>query len=118
MSDGRDDVTDRVASRFDHDDDQEAEVDDSNEGETQSGGSKSTTNVKESWTAKSIYLSDDLDAALTREYKRLDFELDDDLATLRKTRHFYPLVVEAGLEALEEMKREELIERIERIDPD
>jgi hypothetical protein len=124
MTDGRDEVTDRLASRFE----QEAEAEERAGDEVSSQNATNATNatngkregkvpnVKNAWNAKSIYLPDDLDRDLTREYKRLDLELDGELDGFKKTRHFYPLVIAAGLERLDGMERDELMERIERIE--
>jgi len=118
MSDGRDNVDDRLASRFDNDE----ETDD---GESQNAPSsmnaqkaKTVGNVKDEWNARTIYLSDELEGELSKLFKRLDLKLDDEMSSFRKTRHFYPLLVTVGKERLESMEGEELIEKLERIDPD
>lgn len=123
MSDGRDEVTDRVASRFDSDDDgeedrQPSEADQPTEKTTDKNAmnTQRAKNVKKAWNTKSIYLPDDLDSQLSKAYKRLDLELDDEIDQLKKTRHFYPLVINAGLERLEEMERNEVLESMERIE--
>ena len=123
MSDGRDEVTDRVASRFDadNDDEQEGQPSEANQSDEKASdqnvmSSQRAKNVKKAWNAKSIYLPDDLDGQLSKAYKRLDLELDDEIDQLKKTRHFYPLVISAGLERLEQMERNELLESIERIE--
>jgi|APHM01.1.fsa_nt_gi hypothetical protein len=123
MSDGRDEVTDRVASRFDTDNesDGEEQSSDTTQAEKETSGSSAANshrakNVKKAWNAKSIYLTDDLDSRLSKAYKRLDLELDDEVDQFKKTRHFYPLVVSAGLERLEKMKRNEVLESMERIE--
>jgi len=113
----RNDVTDRVASRFDRDeDDSNSKSEENDKGDKSSKNATKATNVKEAWNAKSIYLPDDLEGRLGKAYKRLDFELDDDLNEFKKTRHFYPLVVSAGLERIEGMEDEEIIEELERIE--
>lgn len=76
--------------------------------------SKKAKNVKKEWKALSFYLPDELEADLSRTYKRLDWELEADRGiSIKKTRHYYPLVVELGLERIEEMDSNELEERIE-----
>ena len=72
-------------------------------------------NVKKEWNVRSIYLDDDLDRQLLTAFKRLDLELSEaetDI-NLKKTRHFYPLLVELGLERLESMDLTEVTERLE-----
>lgn len=131
MTDGRDNVTDRVASRFESGDDEKSQnaqkakndmkaknaQNDKSEQRAQSS-EPDLANVKEAWSAKSVYLPDELHDDLGKAFKRLDLDLDDDLEEFRKTRHFYPLLIAAGLERLGSMEREEVIERLEGIDPD
>jgi len=77
--------------------------------------SQNATNIKKEWNVRSFYLSDDLDDDVTTAFKRLDLDLDgaDTDIDLKKTRHFYPLLVELGLERLEEMEVTEVTERLE-----
>jgi len=72
-------------------------------------------NVKKEWNVRSFYLSDDLDSRLSTAFKRLDLDLSeaDTEIDLKKTRHFYPLLVELGLERLEQMDVTEVTERLE-----
>lgn len=80
--------------------------------------SQKTKNIKEEWNVRSFYLSDDLDGRLSTAFKRLDLDLsesDSDI-DLKKTRHFYPLLVELGLESLEEMDVTEVTEQLESKD--
>lgn len=115
MSDGRDNVTDRVASRFETetDDDQQSQ---SSQKDQNAGNDQSVQNVKKAWNAKSVYLPDHLENDLRKGYKRLDLELDDELSEFRKTRHFYPLVIAMGLDALQELDSDEVMEELERIE--
>lgn len=80
--------------------------------------SQKAQNVKKEWNVRSIYLDDTLDSDLTTAFKRLDLSLSeaDAEVNLKKTRHFYPLIVELGLEQLEEMDITEVTERLERED--
>ncbi|CCQ34954.1 hypothetical protein HLRTI_003278 [Halorhabdus tiamatea SARL4B] len=80
--------------------------------------SQNAQNVKKEWNVRSFYLDDDLNSSLSTAFKRLDLELsesDTDI-DLKKTRHFYPLLVELGLERLEEMDITEVTERLESKD--
>ena len=73
-------------------------------------------NVKKEWRALSVYLPDELESDLSRTYKRLDWELEADQGiSIKKTRHYYPLVVELGLERLEEMESNEIEDRIDAL---
>jgi hypothetical protein len=75
-------------------------------------------NIKEEWNVRSFYLDNELEDELTTAFKRLDFQLSEAGADvdLQKTRHFYPLIVELGLERLDEMEVTEVTERLERTD--
>jgi hypothetical protein len=77
--------------------------------------SQKAQNVKKEWNVRSIYLDDDLDSSLTTAFKRLDLEISETGAdlNLKKTRHFYPLIVELGLEQLESMEVTEAMERLD-----
>ena len=81
--------------------------------EQSSKNSKKAKNVKKEWKALSVYLPDELESDLSRTYKRLDWELEADRElSIKKTRHYYPLVVELGLERIEEMESSEIEDRI------
>lgn len=75
-------------------------------------------NIKKEWNVRSFYLSDDLDSRLSTAFKRLDLELSEanSEVNLKKTRHFYPLLVELGLDQLEQMDITEVTERLESKD--
>ena len=77
--------------------------------------SQKAQNVKKEWNVRSIYLDDDLDSSLATAFKRLDLEISEAGAdlNLKKTRHFYPLIVELGLEQLESMEVTEVMERLD-----
>jgi hypothetical protein len=122
------DLDDRLSRRFDNDspednDNSESESDtDHASSKSQSGKnaqkSQKPQNVKKEWNVRSIYLDDSLESELTTLFKRLDLELSEaetDLE-LQKTRHFYPLIVELGLERLEEMDITEITDQLESTD--
>lgn len=80
--------------------------------------SQKAQNVKKEWNVRSFYLNDNLDTELMTAFKRLDLELSEageDLS-LKKTRHFYPLIVQLGLERLEDMEVTEVTEALEGTD--
>ncbi|MDL0118827.1 hypothetical protein PNQ29_03605 [Halobacterium salinarum] len=120
-----DEIDDRLSRRFDDDQDDEDEtpseesqnditsVQSENERKTQA--SQKAQNIKKEWNVRSFYLDDGLDSDLTTAFKRLDLSLSeaDAEVNLKKTRHFYPLIVELGLERLEEMEVTEVTERLE-----
>lgn len=115
-----DDLDDRLSKRFDADADDtaESEIDrssQSSERDKNAQNAQNTVNVKKEWNVRSFYLDDDLDRNLMTAFKRLDLELSEAEAeiALKKTRHFYPLIVTLGLERLGNMDVTEIIERIE-----
>lgn len=136
MSNHRDDATDRIAARFDREQTEKNDKTEKNaknaknNRNTQSAQSVEKTgtsgkeknngkakNVKRDWNARSVYLSDDLDRKVSTGYKRLDLELEMEFGeTVKKTRHFYPLVFKLGLERMEELEPQELKERIDRME--
>jgi hypothetical protein len=121
------DIDDRLSKRFgDGDDDDESSSKTSqadmsssqSETDQKAQTSQKAQNIKKEWNVRSFYLDDDLDAELTTAFKRLDFELSEAGAgvDLKKTRHFYPLLVQLGLERLEEMDVTEVTEQLESKD--
>jgi hypothetical protein len=87
----------------------------SSQNDRKAQSSQKTKNIKEEWNVRSFYLSDDLDARLSTAFKRLDLNVSesDSEIDLKKTRHFYPLLVELGMDRLEEMEVTEVTERLE-----
>lgn len=126
--DATDAVKDRFAQRFDSVTDESEENDEIEKGaknDTQSNGEQSSensknnkaVNVKSEWTNHSVYLADELASELSRSYKRLDLDLDEEYdLSIKKTRHYYPLIVKLGLERLEELESKEIKEELERIE--
>ncbi|MFC7059831.1 hypothetical protein [Halovenus salina] len=117
-----DDLNDRLMDRFEDDsEDQTGENEDEAKTEMTSSTSQTSQkakNIKKEWNVRSFYLDDDLDSELTTTFKRLDLELEEsDIdVNLKKTRHFYPLIVALGLERLEEMESTEITEYLEGTD--
>jgi hypothetical protein len=121
-----DELNDRMSRRFESGDETDSGSENdmsSNTSQTSKSNSRSKNtqkaqNIKEEWNVRSFYLDDDLDSELTTAFKRLDLDLSeaDSEINLKKTRHFYPLIVELGLERLEEMERTEVTERLESKD--
>jgi hypothetical protein len=115
MSD--DEFTERMSRRFetDHDESQNNMSSSNATHDKKAQNSQKAQNIKKEWNVRSFYLSDDLDDDLTTAFKRLDLELSEAGAdlNLKKTRHFYPMIVELGLEQLESMESTEVTERLE-----
>mgnify|MGYP000173215207 CR=1 FL=1 len=109
-----DDLDDRLSERFESDD-TDANTKSQNAQKSQKEDTPDSGNVKRDWNVRSVYLDDELDDQLTTAFKRLDLELSEagsDLQ-LKKTRHFYPLVVALGLEQLERMEVSDITERLD-----
>ncbi|GGN26287.1 hypothetical protein [Halarchaeum nitratireducens] len=124
-----DEIDDRLSRRFDDDQDDQDDAATSKKSQNdmtsgQSGKqrksqtSQKAQNIKKEWNVRSFYLDDDLDSDLTTAFKRLDLSLSeaDAEVNLKKTRHFYPLIVELGLERLGKMDITEVTERLESTD--
>lgn len=118
------DIDDRLSRRFDDDQDDESDTSEESQNDMNSGqsenkmNSQKAQNIKKEWNVRSFYLDDNLDNDLSTAFKRLDLSLSeaDTDVDLKKTRHFYPLIVELGLERLEEMDITEVTERVEGTD--
>jgi len=118
-----DEIQERMSRRFsdenDSDDNSQNEMSASDSGTDKNAQtSQNVRNIKKEWNVRSFYLDDDLDSDLTTAFKRLDLGLSESDADvdLKKTRHFYPLIVRLGLERLEEMEVTEVTERLESTD--
>lgn len=113
------DLDDRLSRRFDFDTGKDGSDENSQSDSHQSSQkSQKTQNVKKEWNVRSFYLDDELDRELTTTFKRLDLEIseaDTDIE-LKKTRHYYPLLIMLGLERLEEMDITEITDRLETKD--
>lgn len=119
------DVKSRFARRFDDDGDgsgedepatkdRKAEMDRNVTNSVTGEKAKKAKNVKKEWNAKSVYLPDEIERSLSRTYKKLDWQLDEDEGiSIKKTRHYYPLIIMLGLEQLESMESKEVKERLE-----
>jgi hypothetical protein len=122
-----DDVQDRLAKRFEGEDDGNEERDksamrdmskenadsDANDGSDLPAGSAwNVENVKQAWKGLTVYLPDEVDSEVDDEWSRLNYVADGDY---KKDRHFKPFLVRLGLERMAEMEGEELDERIERM---
>lgn len=119
--DTTDSVKEKFAARFEGEE-QDAENAKNEQTEktsekAESSETGSTSNIKNAWTNHSVYLPDELAQALGREYKQLDLDLDrEHNLSIKKTRHYYPLIVSLGLERLEELETEEIKERVKDLD--
>lgn len=109
-----------------------SDTSESDESSEQSGGSdgskrseqpdsseslRKPANVKKEWDGYYLYVpsndEDEIRERIEKEYERLRFECSQEGESMVKDRHFKPVLVLDGLEALEEMEGLELLERAE-----
>ncbi|GAB3421381.1 hypothetical protein GCM10027435_25100 [Haloparvum alkalitolerans] len=81
--------------------------------------SKTKTNIKDEWNGRTIYIPDDVldemeDTYLESQLKLRKAGQDE----FKKNRHFYPLLVQFGVEALSEADAEEIQARLSELDED
>jgi hypothetical protein len=82
-------------------------------GDDEPASSSGTTNIKEEWNGRTIYVPDGVLADMEDAYLQSQLELRGAGRTeFKKSRHFYPLVVQFGLEALGEADAEEIQTRL------
>ncbi|WP_254280788.1 hypothetical protein [Haloarcula marina] len=78
--------------------------------------SKTKTNIKDEWNGRTIYIPDDVldemeDTYLESQLKLRKAGQDE----FKKNRHFYPLLVQFGVEALSEADAKEIQDRLSDI---
>jgi len=78
--------------------------------------SKTKTNIKDEWNGRTIYIPDDVldemeDTYLESQLKLRKAGQDE----FKKNRHFYPLLVQFGIEALSEADAEEIQARLSNL---
>ncbi|GAB7014546.1 hypothetical protein [Halolamina salina] len=78
--------------------------------------SETNTNIKDEWNGRTIYIPDDIldemeDTYLESQLKLRKAGQDE----FKKNRHFYPLLVQFGVEALSEADAEEIQARLSEL---
>jgi hypothetical protein len=86
------------------------------ESNTTSETNKTKTNIKDEWNGRTIYIPDDIldemeDTYLESQLKLRKAGQDE----FKKNRHFYPLLVQFGLEALSEADADEIQTRLSNL---
>ncbi len=81
------------------------------------GTNETKTNIKDEWNGRTIYIPDDIlngmeDAYLKSQLKLRKAGQDE----FKKNRHFYPLLVQFGIEALSEADADEIQARLSELD--
>lgn len=129
MNDDDSGVRNRLSARFDNEESSDGQDSQNDREETPTSENDETSdtsmnasnawnskNVKKDWNATTIYLPDDLDRAMTTAYKRADLELSAEFDhSIKKTRHYYPLLIALGMEQLESMEVNEVMEELEEM---
>lgn len=122
--DTKDAVKDKFAQRFESDEQnaqttnpaKTSEPEQTTEEVKSAKTSDQEVNIKEDWKNHSFYLPDDLADDLGSHYKRLDWEMDDELDEFKKTKHYYPLIVALGLERLADLESKEVKDKLDQIE--
>ncbi|QUJ73978.1 hypothetical protein BDK61_4272 [Haloarcula quadrata] len=73
---------------------------------------KSAKDYKDVWGSKLIHLPDGLMEPVDNEFDRMKYECDWDV---KKERHYYPVVVARGVEAVQEMSGSEFTDAVESL---
>ena len=78
--------------------------------------SKTKTNIKDEWNGRTIYIPDDVLDEMENSYLESQLKLrragQDEF---KKNRHFYPLLIQFGVEALSEADAEEIQTRLSEL---
>jgi len=74
---------------------------------------KSAKDYKDVWGSKLIHLPDELMEPVDNEFDRMKYECDWDV---KKERHYYPVVVARGIEAVQEMSGDEFTDAVESLE--
>jgi hypothetical protein len=99
-----------------HETNSPTETSESNSTSETSGTNKTKTNIKDEWNGRTIYIPDDIldemeDTYLESQLKLRKAGQDE----FKKNRHFYPLLVQFGIEALSDADAEELQDRLSNL---
>ena len=128
MSDGWGDAS-GIEGNYEDDDEEESNemnetVETSSSSETQETNSSSRTNetretktnIKEEWNGRTIYVPDEILDELEDTYLESQLKLRKaGQNKFKKNRHFYPLLVQFGLEALSDADDDEIQARLAKI---
>jgi len=88
----------------------------SNETSGTSKTNKTKTNIKDEWNGRTIYIPDDILDHMENTYLESQLKLRKaGQDGFKKNRHFYPLLVQFGLEALSDADADELQTRLSEI---
>jgi hypothetical protein len=78
---------------------------------------KTKTNIKDEWNGRTIYIPDDVLDGMEDTYLESQLKLRKaGQDKFKKNRHFYPLLVQFGVDALSEADAEEIQDRLSELD--
>jgi hypothetical protein len=119
MSDGWGDASGIEGNYEDGDEEESNEMNETTETSSPSGTNKTKktkTNIKQEWNGRTIYVPDGILDELEDTYLESQLKLrkagQDEF---KKNRHFYPLLVQFGLEALSDADDDEIRARLAEI---
>lgn len=72
-------------------------------------------NIRDAWNGRTCYVPDDLATEIDRAFLSMQNELLDGERNVKKNRHFYPVVLKLGVEALEDADVDQLESLIDGI---
>jgi len=77
---------------------------------------KTKTNIKDEWNGRTIYIPDDILNEMEDTYLESQLKLRKaGQNEFKKNRHFYPLLVQFGMEALSDADAEEIQKRLSNL---
>lgn len=124
MSD-RDEMADRLSSRFKADVDSEVAgrsersepVGRSEDSSNSEASGNDELNVKEEWNGRYMYIPPEIDKRFDNEFDRLVYECGAELNWKpKKNKHYYPVVAVYGVEAVESMQPESFVEAVHELE--
>ena len=111
MTDGWGDAS-GIEGNYEEDDD-EADPNETSEVSETNETSKTKTNIKDEWNGRTIYIPDDVLDEMEDTYLESQLKLRKaGQDKFKKNRHFYPLLVQFGVEALSDADAEEIQARL------
>jgi len=90
----------------------------SDKASTQSKPSKTDkTSVKEDRPAQMMYLPESMQREMNRQFGMLETEFEYEFGEdFEKNRHYFPLIVKAGLDSLDELDVQEIKDKIDNLE--
>lgn len=107
-------VSERMRERLDS---EPSDNSDTSEASEPSERDRKVRNVKKEWNGRYVYLPDGIDDRIEDEYARLAYECGRDIDWKPDlNRHFYPVLLSRGIDAVEEMGPEGFREQLDELD--